>query len=74
MYTVYVLTSVLELMSGPRIRMSFVSSGRCPMVKNGCTKTTGPSLVKSTHPEAARLKSIANSNALVEAYVGVMVG
>ena len=37
MYTVYVLTSVLELISGPRTRMSLVSAGRMPAVTNGLT-------------------------------------
>ncbi len=44
------------------------------MVKKGRTSAMGPVLVKSTHPEAARLKSMANNWALVEANVGVTVG
>ena len=73
MYTVYVLTSVLELIERSANPDELRIGGKCRSVKNGCTDDDG-AVLESTHPEAARLKSIANSKALVEAYVGVMVG
>ena len=65
---------MLELIRGPRTRVSLVSAGNMVAVTNGRTKTTGVGPALYTEPEAARSKSRARRTALVEAYVGVMVG
>src|ERR1700691_2027916 len=68
------LTFSVELASGPRTRMSFVSEGWCPMVMYGRTYTVGVAVEVSIYPEPGRSISTAIKAALVEAKVGVMVG
>ena len=58
---------MLELIKGPRTRVSLVSAGNMVAVTNGRTSTVGGLAVRATVPEAARSKSRASRTALVEA-------
>ena len=62
----------LELIKGPRTRMSFVSEGWMPTVKYGLTVTVAGLVDLSMEFEAARSKSMARRSALVDAKVPVM--
>src|ERR1700678_4635022 len=62
----------LELIKGPRTRMSFVSEGWMPTVKYGLTVTVAGLVDLSMEFEAARSKSMARRSALVDAKAPVM--
>src|ERR1700678_45934 len=69
------IAPTLELIKGPRTRMSFVSEGWMPTVKNGLTTTLAGLVEVSMLFEAARSKSMARPPALVHPNVpGIAIG
>src|ERR1700756_4757176 len=65
---------MLELISGPRTRIGFVSAGVVAAPMNGLVGTAGGLVAMVTTFEAARSKSKARRMALDDAKVGWMTG